>query len=104
MKLTTADRKKYRTIGHQLDPIVTISENGISEGVLNELNRALSDHELIKVKLAIADRDAREEVARVVAAEVRAEVIQKIGKVVVLLRPNSKAKPNLSNLVRYGFD
>lgn len=104
MKLTTADRKKYRTIGHQLDPIVTISENGISEGVINELNRALFDHELIKVKLAIADREARDEVARVVAAEARAEIVQKIGKVIILLRRNSKAKPQLSNLVRHSLD
>ncbi|WP_119393562.1 ribosome assembly RNA-binding protein YhbY [Salinibius halmophilus] len=103
MKLSTADKKKYRTIGHQLDPIVTISENGISEGVINELNRALSDHELIKVKLAIADRDARAEVARVVAGEVRAELVQVIGKVILLLRRNSNAKPNLSNLVRHGL-
>lgn len=103
MKLSTADKKKYRTIGHQLDPIVTISENGISDGVINELNRALTDHELVKVKLAIGDRDAREEVARVIAGEVRAEVVQKIGKVVLLLRRNSNAKPHLSNLSRHGL-
>ena len=56
----SADRKKsLRTIGHKLNPIVTIAGNGLSEGVLLELNRALDDHELIKVKLAIAERDER---------------------------------------------
>ena len=53
MPLSTALKKQYRTIGHNLNPIVTIAGNGLSEPVLAELDRALDDHELIKVKLAI---------------------------------------------------
>jgi len=49
--ILTPDRiKQFRTLGHALKPIVTIAGNGLSENVLAELERALSDHELVKVK------------------------------------------------------
>lgn len=97
----SADRKKnLRTIGHKLNPIVTIAGNGLSEGVLQELNRALDDHELIKVKLAIAEREDRKELVTELVALPNVELIQEIGKVVLLYRHNKKANPKLSNLHR----
>lgn len=97
----SADRKKeFRTLGHKLNPIVTIAGNGLSETVLMELNRALDDHELIKVKLAIADREERKEVVAQLQVLRNVELIQEIGKVVLLYRSNKKANPKLSNLHR----
>jgi RNA-binding protein len=95
----SADRKKqFRSIGHKLNPIVTIAGNGLSEGVLLELNRALDDHELIKVKLGIAEREDRKAMAVQLQALPNVELIQEIGKVVILYRGNKKANPKLSNL------
>jgi RNA-binding protein len=97
----SADRKKsLRTIGHKLNPIVTIASNGLSEGVLLELNRALDDHELIKVKLGIAERDERKALVAEIVALPNIELIQEIGKVIILYRANKKANPKLSNLHR----
>lgn len=97
----SADRKKqFRTIGHKLNPIVTIANNGLSEGVLLELNRALDDHELIKVKIGLAEREDRKEVVAELQALPNVEIIQEIGKVVILYRGNKKANPKLSNLHR----
>lgn len=97
----SADRKKeFRTLGHKLNPIVTIAGNGLSEAVLMELNRALDDHELIKVKLAIADREERKKVVAQLQALRNVELIQEIGKVVLLYRANKNANPKLSNLHR----
>lgn len=96
-----ADRKKqFRTIGHRLNPIVTVAGNGLSEGVVQELNRALDDHELIKVKLAIADREERKEMVTQLQTLPHVELIQEIGKIVLLYRANKKANPKLSNLHR----
>ena len=52
-KKTNQDIKQLRAIGHKLKPVVTIAGNGLSEGVITELDRALQDHELIKIKLAV---------------------------------------------------
>lgn len=95
----TADRKKqYRSLGHNLKPIVTIAGNGLSETVLSELNRALEDHELVKVKVAVDDREVRKQVIAKMCQSTRAEVVQEIGKVALLFRAAKKPNPKLSNL------
>lgn len=97
----SADRKKqFRTIGHTLNPIVTIAGNGLSASVLAELNRALDDHELIKVKLALTEREERKAIVAEIQALRNVELIQEIGKVVLLYRANKNANPKLSNAIK----
>lgn len=95
------DKKQLRAIGHHLKPVVTVAGEGLSENVLAELNRALNDHELIKVKIAIDDRDLRAETAERLCVETRSELILTIGKMALVLRKSSKPNPKTSNLVRY---
>ena len=49
--LSNVQRKQLRAIGHGLNPVVMVADKGLSEGVMAEMERALSDHELIKVRL-----------------------------------------------------
>lgn len=100
MPISADSKKQLRTIGHKLNPIVTIAGNGLSDAVLQELNRALDDHELIKVKLAISEREDRKEIIGQLQTLPNVEVVQEIGKVVLLYRRNKKANPKLSNLHR----
>lgn len=100
MALDQAKIKQLRAIGHRLKPVVTISENGISDGVLNELERALNDHELIKVKLSFEDRTAKAQAIEAICSASKAENIQSIGKVVLLYRLAKKTNKKLSNLHR----
>ena len=90
--------KHYRTIGHNLKPIVMISDNGLSEGVLSELNRALTDHELIKIKIAINDRDTRKHVISELCKTCNAQNIQEIGKVALIYRESDKKAIKTSNV------
>ena len=90
MALDTAKIKQLRAIGHKLKPIVTVSENGISEGVLNELERALNDHELIKVKFSFEDRDAKQQAIAHITEQSKADCVQTIGKVALLYRLEKK--------------
>ncbi|QJQ95412.1 MULTISPECIES: ribosome assembly RNA-binding protein YhbY [Halomonadaceae] len=101
MSLSQAQKKAFRSIGHHLNPVVTVSENGISEGVIAELERALNDHELVKIKLAIAERDERSAMLEELIAQSGAERIQTIGKMALLYRRNPKANPKLSNVTRF---
>ena len=101
MSLSQAQKKAFRSIGHHLDPVVTVSENGASEGVLAELDRALRDHELVKVKLALPDRDDRSAMLDELVTESGAELVQKIGKMALLYRHNPKVNPKLSNITRF---
>lgn len=98
MPLSTERKKHFRTLGHNLKPIVTLAGNGLSEAVQLELDRALEDHELIKVKLAIADRDLRKTTIREMCHQAGAELVQEIGHVALVYRAAKKPNPKLSNL------
>jgi RNA-binding protein len=98
--LSPEERKHLRSIGHKLNPIVTIAEKGLSEGVAAELERALDDHELIKIKLAVADRELKAALIEEVCQAHNATAVQSIGKVALLLRRAKKPNPKLSNLLR----
>ncbi|ENV46535.1 MULTISPECIES: ribosome assembly RNA-binding protein YhbY [Acinetobacter] len=99
--LSIQERKRLRQIGHALNPVVMIGGQGLTDSVIEETVRALTDHELIKVKIAGEDRDARAEVTEALAQATQAEVIQKIGKIVLLYKKAAKQNPKLSNLVRH---
>ena len=101
MTLSAADKKQYRAIAHNLNPVIIVGDKGLSETLMEELNRALSDHELIKVKVAIGDRDDRAQLIETLAKDSGAELVQTIGKIAILLRRNKKPNPKLSNLIRH---
>jgi RNA-binding protein len=94
------DVKQLRAIGHKLKPVVTVAGKGLTEPVIAELNRALNDHELIKVKLAVGSREARADVARDITGQCGAELIQSIGNIILLLRRSTTPDPKLSNLIK----
>ncbi|MFW5825112.1 MAG: ribosome assembly RNA-binding protein YhbY [Marinobacter sp.] len=100
MSLSAAQRREYRAIAHNLKPIVIIGDKGLSGGLIQELDRALEDHELIKVKVASNDRDARAEVIGELCRQSGAELVQTIGKIAILLRRAKQPNARLSNLAR----
>ena len=94
------DIKQLRAIGHKLKPVVTVAGKGLTENVLAEVDRALTDHELIKIKLAVGSRDARKAVADEVCEKSGAQMVQSIGNIIVILRRSAKPDPQLSNLIK----
>ena len=100
MPLATEQKKKLRGIGHGLHPIVTVAGKGLSPSVMAEAGRALQDHELVKVRLTIDDRAERKRIGAQLCKELGAELVQEIGKLILIYRHNPKASPQLSNLHR----
>ena len=85
MLLKANQKKNLRAQAHHLKPIVTVADKGLSESVLAEIERALNDHELIKIKLR-SDREVRKVWVRDIAAKCKAETIQSIGQVACFYR------------------
>ncbi len=100
MQLSNTRKKELRTIGHHLKPIITIAEKGITETIDTEIERALNDHELIKIKISVNDPSIRKTLASELCENHKAELVQSIGKVALICRKAKKTNPKLSNLLR----
>jgi RNA-binding protein len=98
--LSQAQKKQFRTIGHQLNPIVTLGDSGLSANVKKELNRALEDHELIKIKVPAAERTEKQKLIDSICQSGQCELIQRVGNVALLYRAAKKPNPKLSNIIK----
>lgn len=103
MPLSNEQKKQYKSIGHHLNPVLIVAENGLTEGVLAELERALNDHELIKIKFAIAERDDRRALIDELCQQGSCELVQVIGKMALVYRRAAKQNRQLSNIVRHSL-
>ena len=92
-------KKKLRTIGHGLKAVVTIADNGLSENLIAEFNRALDDHELIKVKM-FGDKAERAEVVASLKDIPDAAIVQVVGGMALVYRASREPNPLLSNIAR----
>jgi len=79
MELSERQRKYLRGLGHALNPVILIGQHGLTAAVIAETQRALADHELIKVKFRGADRDARDSGFVELATATQSTVVQRIG-------------------------
>ncbi len=87
VSLSTRERTMLKGRAHPLEPIVQVGHAGLSDAVLVEIDRALTAHELIKVRIGGADRTAREEMGDAICARTDATPVQRVGKILVLWRP-----------------
>ena len=101
MSLSSSQKKALRRIAHHLDAVVQVGDKNVTDAVVNETDRALRDHELIKVRIHSGERADRNELGDALAEACDAVIVQRIGKVAVLFRANPKADPRLSNLHRF---
>jgi RNA-binding protein len=88
--LSPTDRKSLKVRAHPLEAVVTIGAKGLTGEVLAEIERALKAHELIKIRAAGLERDAREHALAAICAKTGAQAVQHIGKVLVLFRKNDE--------------
>jgi RNA-binding protein len=93
-KLSGKALRHLRGLGHELDPVVAVGKNGVTEALAKETSQALLKHELIKVRVmqeAPLDRhDAAEELARMTGAA----LAQVLGRTFLLYKRNDK-KPKI---------
>ena len=86
--LTHAQTRFLRGQAHGLNAILQVGGKGISKTLVDEVVGALEHHELIKVKVAAEDRDAREALIRDLARRTDAALVQRIGHIAILYRPS----------------
>jgi RNA-binding protein len=86
MTLTEKQKKHLRRLAHSLSPVVMLGSAGLTDGVVAEMDRALADHELVKVSARVGARQARDLALDTLAARTASALVQRIGHVGVFYR------------------
>lgn len=86
--LSSAQARFLRGQAHDLKAMLQVGEKGITPALISEVSAALEHHELIKLKVAGADRDQRDAMIAELATQTGATLVQRIGHVAVLYRPS----------------
>ena len=81
-----AQRRALRAAAHHLNPVVSISQKGLTPSVLAEIDRCLAAHELIKLRLYGIEREDREALFSEICTALNCHTVQHIGNLVVLWR------------------
>jgi RNA-binding protein len=91
--LTARERRALKARAHALEPVVLVGQDGLTDAVLQEIDRALTAHELIKVRAGGDDRESRSALLDAICERTTAAAVQHVGKVLVLWRPREQPIP-----------
>lgn len=90
MSLSPKQRSFLRGKAHHLSPVVMLGKDGLTEAVLKATDKALEDHELIKIKLPSTNQEEFHEAVNSLMSSIKAEVVQTIGHHLVIYRKAKK--------------
>lgn len=89
-QMSPIQRRALKAAAHHLNPVVSISQKGLTPSVLAEIDRCLTAHELIKLRLYGIERDVREALFTEICTALKCASVQHIGNLLVLWRENPK--------------
>jgi RNA-binding protein len=95
MKLSNKQKQFLKGLAHPMKPLVQLGSNGLTEGVVAEIDNALNHHELIKVKVPTDDREEKALIMDAIVRETQSEKLQVIGHTLIIYRPTEERKIQL---------
>ena len=94
--LTATERRALRARAHDLSPVVSVSQKGLTDSVLKEIDLSLSAHELIKIRVFDIEREERDALLAEICAKLDAAPVQHIGKLLVVWREKAATDAELT--------
>lgn len=110
LELTSQQRSALRAAAHPLHPVVLIGDRGLTAAVLEEIDRTLAAHELIKIRVAGAERDERDAMLAEICETLSCAAVHHLGKTLIIYRPDllaqqaAQAAENATRAVRRKSD
>ena len=95
MTLTNKQIQYLKGLAHAIKPVVQLGNNGLTEGVLAEIDGAIKHHELIKVKIPTDDKEEKALIMDAIIRETGALKVQAIGHILVLFKQSDEKKIEL---------
>lgn len=85
-------KKQLKALAHHLKPVVTIGKDGITDNVIESTKASLTAHQLIKVHVLNTSPASVHEIAIDLSSKTKADIIQEIGRMIVLYQPSKDRK------------
>jgi len=98
MSLNKKQINYLKGLAHDLKPVVLLGSNGLTEGVIAEIDSSLDHHELIKIKIPTDDREVKHLIVDAIVRETNGVKIQVIGKTLILYRQSEEKKIHIPKL------
>ncbi|MFT4810529.1 MAG: RNA-binding protein [Paraglaciecola sp.] len=95
MTLSNKQIQHLKGLAHAIKPVVQLGNNGLTEGVLAEIEGAIKHHELIKIKIPTDDKEEKALIIDAIIRETDAVKVQAIGHVLVLFKQSDEKKVEL---------
>lgn len=91
--MLTGKQKRYlRSLAHHLNPIFQVGKGGVNDQLIRHINEAIEVRELIKISILNNNEDDRNEIAQDLASGSQSELVQVIGKTIVLYKESRENK------------
>lgn len=84
--LSNSQIRKFKAAGQLLEPMLKVGKAGLSEGFIQSVDTALTQHELIKIKFSDF-KEQKKELAPLLAEKTSSHLVMRVGNVLVLYRP-----------------
>ena len=92
MNLSNKQKQYLKGLAHSIKPIIQLGGNGLTEGVLAEIENALGHHELIKIKVPTDDREEKTLIMDAIIRETGAVKLQVIGHTLIMFKQSEEQK------------
>lgn len=94
-RLKGSQRKHLRGLAHSMEPVIYIGKRGITKEVMQQIDMALTDHELIKIKFN-EFKDEKKDLSAGIADETGSEFVGMIGNVAIFYRENREKEKKIT--------
>lgn len=85
--LTSKQKRFLRARAHNLKPVVTVGNAGLTSTVLEEISSSIEHHELMKVRLSAMDKQAKTALMEQICQQTQSQAVYLIGHVATIYRP-----------------
>lgn len=89
MEFTSKQRKILEKAAHDMQPVVIVGGAGVTDGVMDMIDKSLAAHELLKVKFN-EYKDEKVELTNDICAKTNASLVRVIGNIAILYREAEK--------------
>ena len=93
IELTSKHRKELERVAHDLQPVVIVGGAGVTDGVMDMIDKSLAAHELIKVKFN-EYKDEKQELTQQICEKTDATLVRIIGNIALLYREKEEKDDN----------